>query len=388
MVTNTLNLVAQSGQGKLYDTGDESIFVCRLEGDWNEMGKQYGIFIKDKVQPLWNLCVKPILDKGWMTEDEARVTFGTRVFESASARRQAFYEGVATSMEWPVDKVVLLEQSGVMGIYQGKLHSFSGCSSLFCWGKATKDGHTYTARNLDWSKEFSALPIFFTVFNPTDGSNKIANMNWAGWSFAQTMLNDKGVYTDMHDGTSMGGQVVSVDRPSFANAMFDWLVESSSAEAVGTRFGGALTDVPYIWGVADQGGNCFSFETALYNSMRVNPTESFLAVVNSFLNPNWGIHLRDTVSNSLTRLQNMQERAAEATGKIDAAKMMDIFDLTLFTEEGLFTEKGGPTKPTLQDVDVTNYQTVTDLNELQVWLKIPLKGDWRQVDLKALFDGE
>ena len=61
--------------------------------------------------------------------------------------------------------------------------------------------------------------------------------------------------------------------------------------------------------------------------------------------------------------------------------------VTLFTEDGLFREKGGPTKPTVQDVDLTNYQIVTDLNALQVWLKIPRKGDWRQIDLKALFAG-
>jgi len=387
MPTNQLNLVTEAGAGKLYDTGDESIFVCRLEGEWREMGKQYGVFTKDKVQPLWDHCVKPVLDKGWMTEAEARATFGTRVFESSSARRQAFYNGVSEAMDWPVDKVVLLDQSGFLDIYQGKLHSFSGCSSLFCWGKATKDGHTYTARNLDWGKAFCDLPLFFTVCNPTDGTNKVANMNWAGWSFAQSILNDKGVYTDMHDGTSMGGQVISVERPSLANSMFDWLVESSSANAIGTRFGGARTDMPLIWGVADQGGNCFSVETALYANMRVDPTESYLGVVNSFLSPNWGIQVRDTASNSLTRLKNVRERATEALGKIDAEKMMEIFDLTLFTEDGLFREKGGPTKPTVQDVDLTNYQIVTDLNALQVWLKIPRKGDWRLIDLKSMFAG-
>jgi len=95
-------------------------------------------------------------------------------------------------------------------------------------------------------------------------------------------------------------------------------------------------------------------------------------VVYTFLSPNWGIHSRDTASNSLTRLKNVRERAAEALGKIDAAKMMEIFDLTLFTDDG---------------VDLTNYQIVTDLNALQVWLKIPRKGDWRLIDLKALFAG-
>jgi len=77
--------------------------------------------------------------------------------------------------------------------------------------------------------------------------------------------------------------------------------------------------------------------------MRVNPTGSYLGMVNTFLNPDWGIHKRDTASNSLTHLKNVRERAAEALGEIDAEKMMEIFDLPLFNEDGTFREKGGPT---------------------------------------------
>jgi hypothetical protein len=40
----------------------------------------------------------PAFDKGWMTEAVARATFGTRVFESASARMQAFYSGISEAM--------------------------------------------------------------------------------------------------------------------------------------------------------------------------------------------------------------------------------------------------------------------------------------------------
>jgi hypothetical protein len=63
--------------------------------------------------------------------------------------------------------------------------------------------------------------MFLTVLNPTDGSNAVANLIWASWLYYQITLNDNGVYTDMHDGTAMGGLVVSVDRPSFPNSVLD-----------------------------------------------------------------------------------------------------------------------------------------------------------------------
>jgi hypothetical protein len=134
-----------------------------------------------------------------------------------------------------------------------------------------------------------------------------------------------------------------------------------------------------------QSPNGFSFEAATSDSLRRNSEGDTLAVVNSFLNPDWGLHVRDTVSNSLTRLGNLRARAKEAHGSIDAGKAMDIFDLNLFNADGTFKKNGGVTKPTKQDADLTVYQVVTEPAKLQMWLKVPLLTKWRSVDLKALF---
>ena len=58
----------------------------------------------------------------------------------------------------------------------------------------------------------------------------------------------------------------------------------------------------------------------------------------------------------------------------------------LFNEDGTFKENGGATKPTKQDADLTNYQVVSDLTNLELWVKLPaLKTEWRHLDLKQLF---
>jgi hypothetical protein len=183
----------------------------------------------------------------------------------------------------------------------------------------------------------------------------------------------------------MGGLVVSLDRPSFPAAVLDYLAECDTSEALSMRFNAAKTDVCFIWTVADKSGNCFSYETTLFDNRRRNPEGSNLAVVNSFLNPDWGFYTRDTVSNSLTRYKNLMARAAEARGQIDADKTMDIFDLPLFNEDGTFKKNGGATKPTQLDADLTDHQIVTNLSTLDTWVKIPLQTEWRHVDLKALF---
>ena len=56
---------------------------------------------------------------------------------------------------------------------------------------------------------------------------------------AFTTLNEHGVYLDLHDGTSMGGSVVYIDRPSILNALSDLVTESASLEAIVRRLNGA-----------------------------------------------------------------------------------------------------------------------------------------------------
>lgn len=386
MTTSTLKLRAESGSGKLYDTGDEDIRVLQLEGSWHEMGKQYGELAKADMEPMWDVLVKPLIEKGWTTEKEALELWGRRVYSVASRRRQQFFDGLAEGTGWPVEKVVLLDQSGVMNVYQAKMHSFSGCSSLYASGAATADGNTYVARNMDWGEAFCSFKTYVVVYNPTDGSNSVASVNWPGWTFAVTALNDKGVYTDMHDGTSMGGQVIAAERPCFEHQVFDFLSDCDTSRALDSRFGATRVEFPSIWGLADREGYLCSYETTLYDSRRRLPDGDTLTVVNSFLNPDWGLYLRDTISNSLTRFKNVEARASEAHGKLDAAKMREIFELTLFNEDGSFRENGGPTKPSKQDADLTNYTIAADLKNLQLWIRLPpTNGDWQHVDLKSLF---
>ncbi|KUJ73291.1 C45 family autoproteolytic acyltransferase/hydolase [Ruegeria profundi] len=383
-----MKLAAEHGGGKLYDTEDSDIRLMTLSGSWHEMGVQYGTLAKADMEPMWDALVAPMIKNGWTTEEDARELWGKNIYERASRRKQQFFDGLAEGMGWPVDKVVLLDQGGIMAVYQAKMHSFSGCSSLYASGAATVDGNTYVARNMDWGEEFCNFKTYCTVFNPVDGSNSVASVTWPGWTFPVTAINDKGVYVDMHDGTSMGGQVIAAARPCFEHRVFDFLCDGDSTSAVSARFGATRVEFPSIWGIADASGDKCSYETTLYDSRRRLPDGDgdVLAVVNTFLNQDWGLHIRDTISNSLTRYKNVEARAADSHGKLDAAKMREIFELTLFNEDGSFRENGGPTKPKKQDADLTNYTIAADLNNLQLWVRLPpSNGEWQHFDLKALF---
>ncbi|MBM7034777.1 C45 family autoproteolytic acyltransferase/hydolase [Vibrio ulleungensis] len=391
MNTSTLTTKAQFESGTLFETSEEMLYVLQLNGSWYEMGKQYGTLAKDHMQAMYDAIVQPEFDNGLISQKDAYELFGTRVFAALSLRRKQYFQGVADGLGWPLEKVIVLDQSGPMAIYLGKLHSFSGCSSLATWGENTVDGHSIIGRNMDWSELFLDFPIYATVYNPTDGSNGLVNVSWPGWQWMVTGFNDKGVYTDLHDGTSMGGNIVSVEKPSFLNTVFDFIAESDSIEALSSRFQASRTDIAAIWMLADKSGKACAYENTIQeNRQRVSDKNaSSFATVNTFLNPDWGLGIRETQSFSLKRLENLTARHDEQAGGIDAGSMCDIFDLPLYNQDGSFKENGGVTKPTNQDVDLTNYQVVADLNELQMWVKLPALGsdtNWAHIDVRSLFN--
>jgi hypothetical protein len=391
MTTSTLTKTTEFQNGTMFETAEEMLYVLQLNGSWFEMGQQYGALAAKHMQAMYDTIVQPQFDKGLISQSEAFELFGSRVFGALSLRRKQYFQGVANSLNWPVEKVVVLDQSGPMAIYLGKLHSFSGCSSLATWGENTVNQHTMIGRNMDWNELFLDFPVYATVYNSNDGSNSVVNVSWPGWTWLVTGFNDKGVYTDLHDGTSMGGNIVSVEKPSFLNSVFDYMAESDTAESLSARFQASRTDVASIWMVADKNGQACAYENTIQeNRKRVTDKgESSFATVNTFLNPDWGLGKRETLSFSLKRFDNLNARHDEKAGNIDAQIMRDIFDLPLYEADGSFKENGGVTKPINQDVDLTNYQVVADLNELQMWVKLPALGsdtNWAHIDVRSLFN--
>ena len=376
---------AESGGGRLYEINGFQIPV--LSGSHREMGAQYGALIGDAMQQAYDVIMQPGVGSGKITDDDAK-TWTQRALTTFSTRNKEFYAGMVEGSGWPIEKVGILDQFADFGTFQADLHTPVGCTSIFSWGDSSTDGNMYIGRNMDWSAAFNEFPQTLTVLKPTDGSYAYANLGWPGMINAWTCVNEHGVYLDLHDGTSMGGSVLYEDRAPFLQALSDMLAETASLEALVRRLNSLRVTWGLILNVADE-SSAASMECATYDNRVRRPDGDSLAAVNTFMNPDWGIHKRDTVSNSLTRFANMTARLADNHGSIDAAKVRDLMDLTLFDDDGSFTKNGGATKPTKLDADQTTHQMVTDLSRRQVWLKVPNPkcfADWTHVDLNALWE--
>ncbi len=380
-----MNIINQSGNGVLYSAGGFIIPV--LKGSYKEMGAQYGGLMKDEMQKVYDAVIQPQIDKGIITTDVAK-QWTDRALGAFSTRNKDFYDGMQQGSGWSIEKIGMLDQITEFGIFQSKLHSFAGCTSILAWGSASNDGELYIGRNMDWSAAFSEFAQVLTVMNPTDGGYRYANLGWPGMITLYTAINEHGVYIDLHDGSSMGGSVVFADRAPFMNVLADIISETRSLDAAVSRLNASRTSVGLILSMADQYSGV-SMECASWGDHRVRKSDGeTLVVVNSFLNPDWGIHTRDTVSHSLERFGNMTDRLAENRGNMDAQKIRELMDIPLFNEDGTFRNNGGCTKPTEQDADQTTHQMVTDMAQRKIWLKIPTPeyfNDWVEVDLKKLW---
>jgi len=168
----------------------------------------------------------------------------------------------------------------------------------------------------------------------------------------------------------------------------DLMSESDSLNTLVTKLNGIANSTSVILSLADENGAaCMECSSLGGNRLR-EPEDDSMAVVNSFLEADWGLGKRETVSNSLRRYANMADRLADNRGKVNAEVVRNIMDLRLFNPDGTFAKNGGATKPTKQDADLTNYQTVCDVKQRQVWFKIPVPdyfADWTHFDLKELW---
>ena len=377
--------IKESGAGKLYESN--GFLVPVVTGTAKEMGTQYGALMVDAMQQTWDMLVAPGRKSGAITESDLQ-KWSSRAYSTCSTRNRLWYDGVAEGAGWPIENVIMLDQVMEFGIFQSKVHSFAGCTSILSWGGHSADKGMYIGRNMDWSEAFNEFPQVLTVRRPTDGSYKFAALGWPGMYCPFTVLNEHGVYLDVHDGTSMGGSLVYTDRSSVLNTLTDILSEVGSLEALIRRLNAVATSTSTILSIGDgNGGASMECSSLGGNRLRVADGDS-LTVVNTFLSPDWGLGQRETVSNSLRRLANMNARLAENQGKIDAGVTRKLMDLRLFNEDGSFAENGGCTKPTKQDADLTTHQMVADVKNRTVWLKVPVPShfaDWTEIDLKKLW---
>jgi len=177
---------AADGQLSWVGKGDDKIPVIVVSGTPYEMGKQLGELTKKDAVELTNAFIQNV-----QSGDNKR--FSNQALDAAweavaphtDARFKEELRGLADGTGIPLKT---LQRSHVFPV----VSDFS-CSSIAAWGSATKDGHLFQTRNLDWEMGLTAQDHpCIVVYNPEQGIPHV-NVTFAGFIGANTGMNAEGI---------------------------------------------------------------------------------------------------------------------------------------------------------------------------------------------------
>lgn len=165
-------------------SGDIQYPVVVVRGNPYEMGRQLGEAVGGQMRQFVPAAMEGILRELKVTIDDLRDVWA-RSAAFADDRLEQELAGLADGSGVPLPLLQAMHAVPLLMPYS--------CSSIAAWGAATKDGHLYQTRNLDWSMEVGAheFPVI-VVYVPDKGVPHVVP-TFAGMIGAHTGMNARGI---------------------------------------------------------------------------------------------------------------------------------------------------------------------------------------------------
>ncbi|MGC9516243.1 MAG: C45 family autoproteolytic acyltransferase/hydrolase [Methanomicrobiales archaeon] len=385
-------VVATYGEGKLYQYGP--LYLVELNGDYREMGRQYGALRNDTLHDIYN---KMSSDPNFFNILNSSGIQVNNYEELNSILKQTYasypkYDEIimGISETTGLGNNTYLTCSIIKELYymESNQSSNSQCSFAAAWGPYTTDSSLVAGRNYDLSTNMANYTEI-VVYNPNDGSIPVANLGYTGSIYFTSGVNSDGLFIELNSGTTPDQWLKIRDiyrntsRPTPNNSadtnleLFQLLQNSSNMNELETNFNNASTSVGTIINAADK-EQAYSFEWMPY-TYRVRPPQhnGFMAATNLYIDPAWGLFhpvqgsLFDA-GKSIVRIDNLLNLGQKNKGKITPEIMMQMMSTPI--------PNGGPLFP-----NYTSYEMVVVPSDLKVWFKVPQYYNWTGVDLKKHF---
>lgn len=367
-----LKKVSEFEGGRLYEA--DKIHVAQLNGDYKEMGRQYGELLKPQINDFYKKAIVENFPSGPGISREEIVAFAGENFDKYPSRIKEVFDGMAETSGIGVDKLMLLDQYVLLSV----LPVFAGhCSVLAAWGEYTGGGPLVFAKNEDFDllfKEFDP-DLVVVVYNPDDGSQSVASVVNAGQVGTMNEMSKEGLVLAMNQAPNLEKMDLAANRvPIFINYL-SFFLDSTNMKALDAEFQSYRPPAPFIANVADT-QTAYSFECSQSTCVRREAQENgLMAATNDYIDPSWvypeGALESEGFKESATRRNNLLALGEKNKGKIDAKVMMEIMDTP--------KSQGGAT------VSDTIFQFVAVPAELKMWVKAPGYQDWVEVDVGELF---
>jgi len=362
--------------GTAYRTSEDCYWVLRLSGSWRQMGRQYGGLVRDELRQFYAEITADVEERGIdICEQLENAKFWASVF---SPDLNELMKGIAESSGLGEDEVLILN-AGMSNlsyaILQGEAPS--ACSGLAVWGRYTPDGALVFGRN--WDIDRAAMERYMkylsvVVFNP-DSGNSFASAHPLGNVYAETGMNDKGMFIELNNGGRSDPEYVE-GREETASLLATVLNQCSTVDEAGKLLCDTPASLSHIIQIADA-KECVSVERATFGArVRKADQEGILASYNSFVPPypdEWGNRAADPPREAEDpRYSNLINLAnsPDFCGHLDVGSMMKLMDIDV--RHGGAVHSG------------TVYQVIALPQELTMWIRGLGYFGWQQIDLRDL----
>ena len=386
---NPYNPVDPYEGGKLMKSPSGSFYIVELNGTFHQMGRQYGLLLRDQIQEFYQVAINDYLIDDQGISYAFLVEEGRKYYFDFQPMFRDYLEGMSETNGLGFEKTCILSEGLLLLAFLGgnqeemHLHDFKGCSSLSAWDAYTPDGYTVTGRNLDlpfgqlrqFSKYFHVI-----VWNPVDYPASVATIDYIGGLFYQTAINSKGIFLELQNGENADTNHPQ-GRENANNLLLESLFRNTSSDQYDKWFNTVLPDCGLIMN-GTYPSHATIYEWATYRVAERN-ADGLISATNDFIDSSW-VHypifwydsINEGIGYTWTRRTNLLKLGEQNKGIISPQKMMEIFDQTIPDGGATFPE-GGLIK--------TIYSVVVQPSELKIWLKVREYSCWEEINLAPNF---
>ncbi len=383
-------LIKKFDKGKLYALNGVKMLV--LSGTFNEMGRQYGTLLGNEISGLYETAIEKSFIKNRLFSQEELYGFAASIFKTLPMRQKELIRGISSASGLKQEKVILAANIVTVQILARKKFggNTSACTSVAVWGKYTDDEKTLTARNYDFPHIFREMAkeyAIIIVFKPTDGSNAVAGIGFAGTVSFIDALNDKGIYIEANNAADSAGLVMFNARTEATTQVVNILFDATDSEEFNTLMNSTRFSYSAILMSADSSTARY-YEIASWDIHKRDAAGvPIIAAGNQFNDPAWGILSLPSPAAwySSLRESNLINLVKNRHAAVDAKYMMSILDAPFYNEDGTVGKGVSVLKKNPKDDEVTVWQVVTHPASLEMWVRFPMLSDWIFIDLKKWF---
>ncbi len=364
--------------GFLYKTNSGKFHVISLNGNYLQMGRQYG-YLLGGLMKEYHQEVEKILREAGISESQMN-SFALSYYNMQPYPFKQMMDGMAMT-----SKLSVSQQRFVCSSMSMMYEVWPGCSSIQVWKNYSKDRKMICGRNWDAQKgRFDHLGKYLVVvlFNPGTHAQSVAEFNYVGSFSPQTLINEKGIYLDAHacqllDTISFPGRLPA------GYLLFSFLLNSTNMDDLSRYFSSTRPAVSLLVNAAvAEHACCFQWPTFDLHKREAD-SAGLLVSTNHFIGypKEWPLlpipKDPEKAAYTIQRFDNLMELAWQNKGGIDAEKMMTLMELTIPNRGAAFPDND----PRYE----TYYQIVTVPQDLIWYVKAVNYSGWEKIPLIELF---